>query len=36
MKWYNTKKGLGEYAEIQDIYVEHLADAMQGLYQRRL
>ena len=30
------EKGLGEYAEIQDIYVEHLADAMQGLYQRRL
>lgn len=30
------EKGLGEYAEIQDIYVEHLADAMRGLYQRRL
>ena len=30
------EKGLGEYAEIQDIYVEHLADAMQGLYQKRL
>ena len=30
------KKGLGEYKEIQDIYVDHLADAMQGLYQKRL
>ena len=30
------KKGLGEYAEIQAIYAEHLADAMQGLYQKRL
>ena len=30
------KKGLGEYAEIQAIYTEHLADAMKGLYQKRL
>ena len=30
------KSGLGEYAEIQDIYVDHLADAMEGLYQNRL
>ncbi|WP_127068604.1 MULTISPECIES: sirohydrochlorin cobaltochelatase [unclassified Veillonella] len=30
------EKGLGEYKEIQDIYVDHLADAMQGLYQKRL
>ena len=30
------EKGLGEYAEIQAIYAEHLADAMEGLYQRRL
>ena len=26
-------KGLGEYPEIQAIYAEHLADAMEGLYQ---
>lgn len=30
------KKGLGEYPEIQNIYAEHLADAMEGLYQNRL
>ena len=30
------EKGLGEYKEIQEIYVDHLADAMQGLYQKRL
>ena len=30
------EKGLGEYKEIQDIYVDHLADAMQGLYQKIL
>ena len=30
------EKGLGEYKEIQDIYVDHLADAIQGLYQKRL
>lgn len=30
------KKGLGEYPEIQNIYAEHLADAMEGLYQKRL
>ena len=30
------KKGLGEYAEIQAIYTEHLTDAMKGLYQKRL
>ena len=30
------KKGLGEYAEIQAIYTEHLADAMKGLYQKWL
>ena len=29
-------KGLGEYPEIQAIYAEHLADAMEGLYQKRL
>ncbi len=29
-------KGLGEYPEIQAIYAEHLADAMDGLYQKRL
>ena len=29
------EKGLGEYKEIQDIYLNHLADAMQGLYQKR-
>ena len=30
------KKGLGEYPEIQNIYAEHFADAMEGLYQNRL
>ena len=30
------KKGLGEYPEIQAIYAEHLADAMEGLYQKKL
>ena len=29
-------KGLGEYPEIQAIYADHLADAMEGLYQNRL
>ena len=29
-------KGLGEYPEIQAIYAEHLADAMEGLYQKQL